>query len=171
MHNILFVIANNKFQDFEYRIPREILENEGNKITVCAEKTGICIGVFDHETTATVALKQAKGVDYDAVIFVGGGWALRQYQNNPDYLRLATEAKLLCAICIAPSLVSDSGIFKDKQITGRDDEEETRKQYIENNGGIFIKKNVVVDENIITANGPQSAEAFGREIVHALNQD
>jgi len=28
MKKILFVIANNKFQDFEYRIPREVLEDE-----------------------------------------------------------------------------------------------------------------------------------------------
>ncbi|AHB41427.1 ThiJ/PfpI protein [candidate division SR1 bacterium RAAC1_SR1_1] len=170
MKNILFVIANKKFQDFEYRIPREILENEGHQITICAEHTGLCVGVFDHETTATIALKEAKGADYDAIIFVGGGGALRQYQNHPEYLRLATEAKLLCAICIAPSIVSDSGVFKGKQVTGRDDEEGTWQQYIENNGGIFIKKNVVVDENIITANGPQSATAFGNEIANALRK-
>jgi len=108
MKSILFVIANKNFQDFEYRIPREILFDEGFDISVCAEKTGLCTGVFGHETTANIALKDAKGIDYDAIIFVGGGGALRQYQNHPEYLRLATEAKLLCAICIAPSLISDS---------------------------------------------------------------
>lgn len=168
MKNILFVIANKKFQDFEYRIPREILEIEGHKVTVCAEHTGLCVGVFDHETTATVSLKEAKGEDYDAIIFVWGWGALKQYQNHPEYLRLATEAKLLCAICIAPSIISDSWVFNGKQVTGRNDEEDTQKTYIENNGGIFIKKNVVVDGNIITANGPQSAESFGKEIVSVL---
>lgn len=170
MKNILFVIANKKFQDFEYRIPREILENEWHQITICAEHTGLCVGVFDHETTATIALKEAKGADYDAIIFVWWWGALRQYQNHPEYLRLATEAKLLCAICIAPSIVSDSWVFKGKQVTWRDDEEWTWQQYIENNGWIFIKKNVVVDENIITANGPQSATAFGNEIANALRK-
>lgn len=170
MKQILFVIANKKFQDFEYRIPREILENEGHQITVCAEQTGLCIGAFDHETSATITLKDAKGTDYDAVIFIGGGWALRQYQNHPEYLRLASEAKLLGAICIAPSLISDSGLFQWKQVTGRDDEEWTWQQYIENNWWIFVKKNVVVDGNIITANGPQSAESFGKEIANALRK-
>jgi len=168
MKKILFVIANNKFQDFEYRIPREVLEDEWHQITVCAEQTGLCTGSFDHETSATIALKDAKGDDYDAIVFVGGGWALKQYQNHPEYLRLAKEAKLLGAICIAPSLISDSGLFQSKQITWRDDEEWTWQQYIENNGWIFIKQNVVVDGNIITANGPQSAESFGREIANAL---
>lgn len=168
MKKIIFVIANNKFQDFEYRIPREILEDEWHQISVCAEQTGLCIGSFDHETTATIALKDAKGDNYDAIVFVGGGWALRQYQNHPEYLRLAKEAKLLGAICIAPSLISDSGLFQWKRVTWRDDEEWTWQQYIENNGWIFIKQNVVVDGNIITANGPQSAESFGREIANAL---
>jgi len=168
MKKILFVIANNKFQDFEYRIPREVLEDEWHQITVCAEQTGLCTGSFDHETSATIALKDAKGDDYDAIVFVGGGWALKQYQNHPEYLRLAKEAKLLGAICIAPSLISDSGLFQWKRVTWRDDEEWTWQQYIENNGWIFIKQNVVVDGNIITANGPQSAESFGREIANAL---
>jgi len=168
MKNILFVLANKKFQDFEYRIPREVLENEWHQITVCAENTWLCTWVFDHETTATVALKDAKWVNYNAIVFIWGGGALRQYQNHPDYLRLASEAKLLCAICIAPSLISDSGLFKWKQVTWRDDEEWTRQTYIENNWWIFIKKNVVVDWNIITANGPQSATAFGNEISNAL---
>lgn len=168
MKHILFVIANKKFQDFEYRIPREILENEWHQVTVCAEHTGLCVGVFDHETTATISLKEAKGENYDAIIFVWGWWALKQYQNHSEYLRLAKEAKLLCAICIAPSLVSDSGLFQWKQVTGRDDEEWTRQKYIENNWWIFIKKNVVVDGNIITANGPQSAESFGWEIANTL---
>ena len=126
MKKILFVIANKNFQDFEYRIPREILEENKHQIIVCAENIWLCKGVFWHETTATISLKDAKWEDYDAIVFVGGGGALRQYQNHPDYLRLSTEAKLLCAICIAPSLVSDSGIFKGKQVTGRDDEEWTR---------------------------------------------
>lgn len=168
MKNILFVIANKNFQDFEYRIPREVLEDEWHQITVCAENTWLCTGVFGHETTATVVLKDAKWSDYDAIVFIGGGGALKQYQHHAEYLRLAKEAKLLCAICIAPSLISDSGLFQWKKVTGRDDEEWTWQQYIENNGWIFIKQNVVIDGNIITANGPQSATAFGNELVTAL---
>jgi putative intracellular protease/amidase len=73
MKHILFVIANQNFQDFEYRIPREALEEAGHKITVAAEHTGTCIGVFGHETFAEISLADAKGADYDAVVFVGGG--------------------------------------------------------------------------------------------------
>lgn len=168
MKDILFIIANKNFQDFEYRIPREILENEWHNIIVCAENKWLCVWSFGHETTATISLKEAKWADYAALVFIGGGGALRQYQNNPEYLRLAQEAKILWAICIAPSLVSDSGVFEWKQVTGWDDEESTRQKYIEENWAIFTKKNVVVDDNIITANWPQSAEAFGRELVNKL---
>lgn len=170
MKKILFVIANDNFQDFEYRIPREILENEWHEIIVWAENTGLCTGVFGHQTMADIALKDAKWDDFDAIVFVWGGWTLQQYQNHPEYLRLSKEAKILAAICIAPSVVSDSGIFKGKKVTGRDDEESTRQKYIENNGWIFINQNVVIDGNIITANWPQSAESFGIEIVNLLKK-
>jgi putative intracellular protease/amidase len=43
MKKILFVIANKNFQDFEYRIPREVLEKQGHHITVCAEEKGVCV--------------------------------------------------------------------------------------------------------------------------------
>ena len=170
MKTVLFIVANQDFQDFEYRIPREIIENEWFEINVAAENKWTCIGVFWHETTATISLKDVDWKDYDAIVFVWGGWALKQYKDHKDYLRIAWEAKILAAICIAPSIISDSWIFEDRYVTGRDDENETWKNYIENNWAFFKKQNIVVDDNIITANWPQSAEAFAREIVSKLRQ-
>ena len=168
MKHILMVIANQNFQDFEYRIPREALEEAGHKIDVAAETTGTCIWVFGHETFANIALADAKGTDYDAVIFVGGGWAYQQYLKHPEYLRLATEAKILGAICIAPSLISDSGILNGKNVTGRDDEEGTWTAYMTNNGAIVHDIPAITDGDVITANGPQSARLFAQRLIEHL---
>ncbi|MDR2190356.1 MAG: DJ-1/PfpI family protein [Candidatus Peribacteria bacterium] len=62
-----------------------------------------------------------KADQYDALVFVGGGGAYEEYQHNEHYQTLAKQAKLLAAICIAPSLLAPSGIFQGKELTGRDD--------------------------------------------------
>lgn len=171
MKKILFVLANKYFQDFEFRIPKDILIAEWYEIFVCAELLGTCTGVFGYQVEATIALADAQWTDYAMIVFIGGGWALQQYQGNSIYLHLAQQAKLLWAICIAPSLISDAGVLKGKQCTGRDDEYWTWKTYIERNGWIYLDKPVVVDWSVVTANGPQSAEAFWWELVHLLKRN
>ena len=69
----------------------------------------------------TKAFSEVSAEDYDIVVFVGGGGAYDQYYKNSDYLELAKKAKSIAAICIAPTLLSDSGLFIGKQVTGRDD--------------------------------------------------
>ena len=151
-------------------MPRDVLAAEWYDITVCAEYVWICTGAFWYQVEATISLADAQWSTYDMIVFVGGGWALQQYQGHPDYLRLAQEAKLLWAICIAPSLVSDAGVMKGKQCTGRDDEDGTWQAYIEHNDGIYLDRPVVVHWSIVTANGPEAAEAFWWELVYLLRK-
>jgi putative intracellular protease/amidase len=70
---------------------------------------------------------------YDAFVFVGGGGAYQEYYNNPDYLELAKRAKLLAAICIAPSLLASGGLLKGKEVTGRDDGRGTEITFLQEN--------------------------------------
>ena len=69
----------------------------------------------------TKAFSELNAEEYDMLVFVGGGGAYDQYYKNFDYLELAKKAKSIAAICIAPTLLSDSGLFVGKQVTGRDD--------------------------------------------------
>jgi putative intracellular protease/amidase len=102
------------------------------------------------------------------VIFIGGGWAYQQYHQHPEYLRLATEAKILWAICIAPSLISDSGVLEWKNVTGRDDELWTWTAYMTNNWAIVHDQPAITDGDVITANGPQSARIFAQRLIEHL---
>lgn len=67
------------------------------------------------------------------LIFVGGGGAYDQYYLDSDYLNLAKSAKAVAAICIAPSLLSDAGIYQKRQVTGRDDGFGTQIAYLQKN--------------------------------------
>jgi putative intracellular protease/amidase len=99
---------------------------------------------------------------------VGGGGAYDEYLNNERYVELGRQSKLLCAICIAPTLLIPSERLKGKEVTGRDDGKGTEIRLLEANGAKFIGGDVVCDEDVITANGPQASLAFGWKIVEAL---
>ena len=62
-----------------------------------------------------------------------------------------------------------SGVFNWKIITSRDDEW-LQQNFIEKNGGVWKNETVLRYGNIVTANGPESAEMFGRECVKLLEE-
>ena len=118
----------------------------------------------------TKAFSEVNAEEYDMVVFVGGGGAYDQYYKNSDYLELAKKAKSIAAICIAPTLLSDSGLFVGKQVTGRDDGFWTQITYLKNQGAIYKDQPVVQDWNLITANGPQAAPQFAWMIADYLQE-
>jgi protease I len=173
MPHALFIIAQNGFRDEELLEPKAVLESAGIHITISAGKAGKCVGRFGAEVMAEKSLAEVSAKDFDAVVFVGGGGAEDEYSANAEYFRLAKEAKEHCilgAICIAPKVLSESGVFSGIRLTGFNNPDNEQKKFIEAHGGIFTGEGITIDKNIITANGPQSAGRFGEEIRKMLEK-
>ena len=121
MKKVLFIVANVGFQDHEFSVPYEAVKNAGYEIEIASGWGGKCRGVFMKSIEDSKKIIEVDPTRYDLLVFVGGGGAYDQYYKNSDYLELAKKAKSIAAICIAPTLLSDSGLFVGKQVTGRDD--------------------------------------------------
>jgi protease I len=121
MKHLLMIIANQGFQDIEFSNPYHLFLEKGYTVDICSGKGGECFGVFNTHISDSLSFDEVQAEQYDALVFVGGGGAYNEYHNHPTYLALAKKAKILAAICIAPSLLAPSGIFKGKEVTGRDD--------------------------------------------------
>lgn len=82
------------------------------------------------------------------------------------YQTMYNSGKLVAAICAAPIVLSAAGITDDKEVTSYPgfDKEINYKHYNSD-------KAVVIDKNVITAQGPAVAILFGYEIVNYLLQD
>ncbi len=173
MKKILFVIAKTDFRDEEYFIPKSILEKEFEVKTASNGKAGeIALGFLGGEANIDLNIKDVNVDDYDAVIFVGGAGALKNLDNEDSY-KLIKEVvgknKLLCAICIAPTILAKAGVLKGKKATVWHSEiDKSPIKVLEENGAIFVDEDVVEDENLITANGPKAAEKFGNKILEKL---
>ncbi len=167
MTMVLMVVAQNGFRDEEYFKPKAILESAGFSVTTASVKAGIARGKLGGTAKVDAALSDIKADDYAGVVFVGGPGAA-DYFADRTALNLARDAyqkgKVVGAICIAPSILARAGILKGKKATVFSSEKETLKK----EGANYLNLPVVVDGRIVTANGPEAAEEFGKELVKVL---
>ena len=165
--NAIIIIAPQGYQDIEYETPKTILEKAGITTTTASKNGGKCVGKLGGTTNAEFPLRQVVVADYDIILFVGGPGAVA-YQQDTDAHRIAQEAvqrkRLLCAICIAPTILAYAGVLKGKKATVWNEDGQQEK-VLTRNGAQYTGEDVTVDGRLITANGPAAAEKFGRRIV------
>jgi len=169
----LLIIAPNDFEDIEFLHTKEELEKAEIQIDVASTKKEIATGMQGTRIKVDIALDEVNVTEYDAIIFIGGLGAC-PYYTDEKALSLATEAfhygKIVCAICIAPLILSKAGVLKGRHATIYDRKIKELTQMLTEEGAVYIEKHVVVDGNIITANGPAAAREFGRTIARELNR-
>ena len=167
MKRILAVIASNGYQDIEYETPKQILEDAGIEV-VTASSEMEAKGKLGGMTYVDFLLDEISADDYEGIYFVGGPGCY-EYFEDENALELARQFykknKLTAAICAAPSILANTGILKDKKATCWEGESENLKEKKADYTGRGVER----DQNIITANGPESAEEFGEAIVTFLS--
>jgi protease I len=167
MANILMILAEEGYQDKEYGDPRAVFEREGHRVFTASTQQ-VAKGKWGGTTNVDVLLNEVNPEDYDVVVFVGGPGS-HQYFEDPKAHEIAHaffEAnKLTTAICAGPSILAHAGLLQGKKATCYDSQIENLKSH----GAIYTGADVERDGNLITANGPMSAEQFGERIVGALN--
>jgi len=169
---IAIIIAYKDFRDEEYFIPKEVLENAGAEIKTASTKKGTAIGADGGEVEIDLLVSEINPADFDAIVFIGGPGALK-YLDNEDSYQLAKETisqnKVLAAICISPVILAKAGVISGKKATVWSNPlDKSAIKILENNGAIYQDESVVVDEKIITGNGPAAAEEFGETIIGVL---
>lgn len=112
--------------------------------------------------------------DYDGMVIIGGGGmsdVLYEDKGKETTNQMISQIKafnsakkLVAAICIAPIALARAGALKGKKFTIWDDGKRTQISEGEQSGGVYAGGPVVVDGNIITADGPRSAKKFGEAI-------
>jgi protease I len=164
----VMIIAFRDFRDAEYFVPKEILEKGGIEVKTASNRMGTAIGADGGDTKVDLLVSQINVSDFDAIIFVGGPGCLDALDNEDSY-RVAREAvsqgKVLAAICISPVILAKAGVLKGKKSTVWTDFTKSQAKVLEKEGAVFEDKPVVVDGNIITANGPRVAKDFGEKVL------
>lgn len=167
MKKVVFITAPEIFRDEEYAVPKQILESNRIKVVTASTKKGEITGKLGMKAVSDMTIDEVNLSDFDAIVYVGGAGA-SVFFENPVALKLAQDffaaGKPTTAICIAPTTLANAGVLKGKTATVFPDGQPALAQ----GGANYTGKSLEIDGNIITANGPEAAEEFGKAVLEAL---
>lgn len=137
-------------------------------VTVAVDTTLLVKGATGQTVVADSLLSDIDAAEADWLIVPGGvpGAPNLHASKTVSDILLAHSAKggRIASICAGPAVVlAPLGILKGKKATcypGLGDK-------IEAGGGVYVKEPVVVDENIITSEGPGTTLKFAKAIISA----
>jgi len=172
MKPVLLVIAHKGFQPMEYFVTREVLEAAGIEVKTASDGVDTAFSSITADKAAIyVTLDDVVVDNFSGVFFIGGPGAWEFLNNKKSYhiIREATEkCQAWGAICISPRILAAAGVLKGRRVTGWNDDSEL-EEILSDAKAEYVHEPVVVDGNLITADGPTAAGEFGQAIVELLN--
>lgn len=167
------ILAAPGFEEIELMAPLDILRRLNFDVQLAGVQSDKVVSTHDVTVTTDTMLDNLHADKLDALILPGGAgaWVLR---DTPEVIHLVKKmhaaGKLVAAICAAPIVLAKAGLVKDKNVTAYPAQDVYREL---NEAGAHIVKdeNVVLDGNMLTANGPGAAMLFGYCIGEYLGED
>jgi len=171
---IAMLIAFQDFRDEEYFIPESIFTGQGFEVETFSSETGKALGSYGGTVDVKLSVDDLKIDKFDALVLVGGSGALEDLDNEKSYKIIreaALKNKVVGAICISPVILAKSGVLKGKKATvWSSNMDKSAVRVLKEEGADYVEKDVVSDDKIITADGPQSARKFAETIVSLLKK-
>lgn len=164
---ILFVVAQKNFRDEELNKPKKILEDSGYIAEVASVTTDFAYGMLGAKIKPDLAVKDADADGYEYIVVVGGSGS-PTLADYPEVLELLRNAKKTAAICLGPMVLAKAGVLNGKRATVYKTSESLKA--LEDGGAIFVDESIVEDGTLVTANGPNAADEFGRRILRILEK-
>jgi len=165
--SVLMVLANHEFRDEEYLDTYDALRSAGIAVKIAAAVNEECIGTGGTEVGVNFTFDEVDPSQYEGIVFIGGV-GIEGYLLDDSVHALAkafnSAGKPIAAICWAPAILANAGILSGKQATSWSG----AKEDLERGGASYTGTDVVIDGNIITANGPDAAMKFGSTIARMV---
>lgn len=169
MAKVLMIIAQNGFRDEELFVPKEVLERAGHSVKVASITRTKAVGSKGASVQPDMAAYEANPDFFDCIVVVGGPGSPALSENDA-VLKLVSAAakkgKVVAAICLGPMTLAKAGALMGKGATVWPDKGAIA--VLRDNAARYKAEPVVVDGKVVTADGPQSAGAFGEEIAKLL---
>lgn len=170
MKKVALLIANDGYQAKEYNNTKEVLVSDGVHVITVSNLPGLAMASNGDGAEIDSTLDQVHIAELDGIFLIGGPGALT-HLDNPAVHNLLHDAQALNkaygAICIAPRILAHAGVLKNKHATGWDEDHALANIFKEHKV-TYIKKSVVTDGKIVTAEGPEAADDFGAAIAAAI---
>ena len=116
---------------------------------------------FDQQFTVDYIVNEVDVNYFDALVVPGGFKNYGYYEDayNIEFLKLIREFrsqnKTIASVCVGALPLAKSGILKNKNATTYNQAE--YRQSLKNNAVVVSNEEIVIDDNLITSNGPSTA--------------
>ena len=161
------ILVEDLYEDLELWYPYYRLLEEGAEVKIIGPEAKVYKSKHGYPAVADLSAAEAKADDFQGII-VPGGYApdkLRRYPKILDLVReIFEKGGVVASICHGPWVLISANIMKGKKTTGVI----SLKDDLINAGAIYLDKEVVVDNNLITSRTPKDLPAFLPAIVAAL---
>jgi len=161
------ILVEDLYEDLELWYPYYRLLEEGADVKLIGPEAKVYQSKHGYPAGADLSAAEAKADDFQGII-VPGGYApdkLRRYPKILDLVRgIFEKGGIVASICHGPWVLISANIMKGKKTTAvialKDD--------LVNAGAIYLDKEVVIDNNLITSRSPLDLPAFLPAIIEGL---
>ncbi|MBC7902628.1 MAG: type 1 glutamine amidotransferase [Gemmatimonadaceae bacterium] len=168
------ILTENGFEEVELTSPKKALEDAGAEVKIVSPVKGkVKAWDNDHwsiELDVDIALEEAKAEDFDALLIPGGVINPDKMRKNPACVEFAQHfletGKPVAAICHGPQLLIETGLINGRNMTSYIS---IRTDLI-NAGVMWVDKEVVTDNGLVTSRSPKDLEAFNEKIVEEIGE-
>ena len=116
---------------------------------------------FNQKFTVNCLVNEVDVDSFDALVVPGGFKNYGYYEDaySIEFLNLIrdfrSKNKIITSVCVGALALAKSGVLKNKNATTYNQAE--YRQTLKNNGVIVSNEEIVIDDNLITSNGPSTA--------------
>jgi protease I len=168
----ILIMATDGFEQSELMTPLRKLREAGASVQIAAPRGPRIRGWKEKDWGESVdvdlEIGSADFADFHCLVLPGGQMCPDSLRTNEDAIKLILEflhhGKIVAAICHAPSLLIEAGVVESRHLTSW----RSIKTDIENAGGQWVDKEVVIDDSIITSRSPADLDAFVAKIIEAI---
>ena len=168
------ILTENGFEEVELTSPKKALEYEGAEVHIVSPQKEKVKG-WDHdhwsiELPVDVQVEKANAADYDALVIPGGVINPDKMRTNQHCVEFAQQfletGKPVAAICHGPQLLIETGMISGRSMTSYP----SLKTDMENAGVIWLDKEVVTDNGLVTSRSPKDLEAFNKKMIEEIRE-
>lgn len=167
------MIVGNGFDETEVKVPLDYLPRHGvtmDVVTVYRTSDVPIDGKNGYSLKSTVNVADIRVDSYDAVLLPGGHEGPDRVRGNATVIKFVQEmnakGKIVAAICHGPWVLCTAEVLKGRSATCYPN----MSADLVHAGAQYVEEKVVVDGNLITADRPETSEAWCGAILKALSK-
>lgn len=168
LNKIAIVVARDRYQSLEFNPIAQALQNAGYELVITSDALGTAKGTQEN-TEVEASFADIKTEEFLSIVLIGGSNSLwDNAELHTLLMQMQSENKIIGAICYGSVTLANAGVLKDGETACWYNSPES-DPVMQSAGVIDSTQDVTITGQVITGDGPNSAEQFAQEYVALLD--